>query len=587
MESLVAVGLTYSIIGLSITSLIFVLSKKDIPFWVTGFFVYLLGHLITGYEIPGIFVIFLLVLLYLIIKSLLPEWQDNAILLMSFSLLSFSFYILTIYPISIFINIISMLFFSLEMFHILDVGGRKSFIRKRGPSIEKDLYHPKVSIHVPIYKEPVEIVRKTLSSLSNLDYPDYEVCVIVNNTKEESLWRPIEEICKSLGKRFRFFHLPEYPGYKAGTLNFALKATSKDAEIIGIVDSDYIVSPDFLKATVPYFKDPMVAIVQTPQDYREFPDSMNGAYWAYRYFFSIIMNSCNEHNAASFMGTMGLIRKKSLEEVGGWDEEIITEDSELGIRIHNRGWKSIYIDKSFGKGLMPFSFIAYKKQRFRWAFGNMQTIRKNLKEVLFGNLTFLQKVCYLGSNTIWFNNLLIPYLLLCFSIFIEKGKGFAIAFSMIAPYFSFLLSRVIGFIIVLPRIEKISIREGMLALLSFLSITLPMSTAWLLCLIKPKGGFWRTPKTKGSFTFISFLKEIKVEITIIIICWIFAFSGFLRGLYLSSILLMINSLIYMPSLLTFRWFNKFVAEGDKHKNSSIGGKNEDRDYSTFMETCSA
>jgi cellulose synthase/poly-beta-1,6-N-acetylglucosamine synthase-like glycosyltransferase len=479
-----------------------------------------------------------------------------------------------------------MLFFCLELFHILDVDGRKRFIRRKSPFEKEETYLPKVSIHVPIYKEPVEIVRKTLTSLSKLDYPEYEVCVVVNNTKEEALWRPVEEICKGLGERFKFYHLPEYPGYKAGTLNFALKVTSKDAEIIGIVDSDYVVSPDFLRSTVPYFKDPLVAIVQTPQDYREFPYSMIGAYWAYRYFFLTVMNSCNEHNAASFMGTMGLIRKKCLEEIGGWDEEVITEDSELGIRIHNQGWKSIYIDKSFGKGLMPFSFGSYKKQRFRWAFGNMQTLRKNIKRIFFGNLTFLQKICYLGSNTIWFNNLLIPYLLLCASILVDREINLLVAFSMIAPYISFFLSRSLGIIFVLPRLEKIPIREGVLAFISFLSITLPMSYAWLLCLIKPKGSFWRTPKTKATFTFAGFIKDTKFEIMNIIISWVFAILGFFRGLYLTTILLILNSIIYMPSVVAFRWFDKFVSEGNKHNSSSIDN-NEDRNYSTFMEACAA
>lgn len=579
------IELLYSIVGLGIGSLIFTLAKRNLPFWITLLVIFITGYLLTREWISGIFVILLIVLFYIFARSLLSEWKDNALLLLGFGIASFSFYLFTIYPFLIFVNLISMLFFCLGLFHILDVSGKKDEPVIEDKETLKETYQPKVSIHVPIYKEPVEIVRKTLLSLSKLDYPDYEVCVIVNNTREESLWRPIEEICKSIGERFRFFHLPEYPGYKAGTLNFALKVTSKDAEIIGIVDSDYIVSPDFLKNTVPYFKDPVVAIVQTPQDYREFPDSMKGAYWAYRYFFSVIMNSCNKHNAASFMGTMGLIRRGCLEEVGGWDEEVITEDSELGIRIHNHEWKSIYIDRSFGRGLMPFSFTAYKKQRFRWAFGNMQTIRKNIRNVLFGNLTTLQKICYLGSNTVWFNNLLIPFVLLCVSVFLEKEKSLTMAFSLIGPYLSFLLSHIIGFIGVLPRLERIQLKEGISAFLSFLSITLPMSYAWILCLINPKGSFWRTPKEKETFTFIRFLKETRLELLIVLVSLIFCILGFIRGLYLTVVLLLMNSLIYMPSLIAYRWFNKFLNEGNSHSNNSIGSRYEDRYHSTFMEAC--
>jgi cellulose synthase/poly-beta-1,6-N-acetylglucosamine synthase-like glycosyltransferase len=90
------------------------------------------------------------------------------------------------------------------------------------------------------------------------------VLVIDNNTVGEDVWRPMETHCAALGGRFRFFHLPQWPGYKAGALNFALGRTSPEAEIIGVIDSDYQVSPDWLRSLVPYFRQEKVGFVQAP-----------------------------------------------------------------------------------------------------------------------------------------------------------------------------------------------------------------------------------------------------------------------------------------------------------------------------------
>ena len=103
---------------------------------------------------------------------------------------------------------------------------------------------PKVSIHVPCYNEPPAMVIETLDALAALDYPDFEVLVIDNNTRDEAVWRPVEAHCAELGARFRFFHVAPLAGFKAGALNFALAQTAPDAAIVAVIDSDYIVTPE-------------------------------------------------------------------------------------------------------------------------------------------------------------------------------------------------------------------------------------------------------------------------------------------------------------------------------------------------------
>ena len=238
---------------------------------------------------------------------------------------------------------------------------------------------PKVSIHVPICNEPPQMVRRTLDALAALDYPNFEVLVVDNNTVDPAIWQPVAEHCARLGARFRFFHLGPHPGFKAGALNFALRQTSEDAEIVGVLDADYLVSPDWLAAMVPCFDDPMVGFAQSPQDYRD--ASMSAfkrlMFWEYAGFFQIGMVNRNERNAIIQHGTMSLIRRVALDDAGGWGEWTITEDAELGLRLLRAGWQSVYAPTSFGRGVMPDDFAAFRRQRFRWAYGAMQISRRH------------------------------------------------------------------------------------------------------------------------------------------------------------------------------------------------------------------
>ncbi len=243
---------------------------------------------------------------------------------------------------------------------------------------------PKISLHLPICNEPPAMVRQTLEALARLDYPDFEVLVVDNNTTDPALWEPVAEHCARLGPRFRFFHLGRHPGFKAGALNFAARHTAPDAAIVGVLDSDYEVAPDWLRCMVPAFADPAIGFVQSPQDYRDAGASCfkRIMFWEYAGFFRLGMVTRNERNAIIQHGTMTLIRSRALAEVGGWAEWCITEDAELGLRLFRAGWRAAYAPQGFGRGLMPDDFAAYRRQRFRWAYGAMRICRAHARALL-------------------------------------------------------------------------------------------------------------------------------------------------------------------------------------------------------------
>src|SRR5207237_4591071 len=151
------------------------------------------------------------------------------------------------------------------------------------PAAGVDVLAPKVSIHIPAHREPPEMLKATLDAVARLDYPNFECIVVINNTPDPAFWRPIEDHCRVLGDRFKFINEDNVSGYKAGALRLALAHTAADAEIIGVIDADYVVHPDWLKDLVPAFVDPKVGVMQAPQDHRDgdrtvMHHAMNGEY---------------------------------------------------------------------------------------------------------------------------------------------------------------------------------------------------------------------------------------------------------------------------------------------------------------------
>jgi len=253
--------------------------------------------------------------------------------------------------------------------------------RLGAPLMSSGARSPKVSIHVPAYNEPPAMLIETLDALARLDYPDFEVLVIDNNTRDAAVWRPVEAHCAQLGPRFRFFHVAPLAGFKAGALNYALARTAPDAEIVAVIDSDYVVDARWLRDLTPAFRDQRIAIVQAPQDYRDEGASAFKAmcYAEYRGFFHIGMITRNERNAIIQHGTMTMVRRRQLEDCGGWAEWCITEDAELGLRIFEAGFDASFVPSSYGRGLMPDTFVDFKKQRFRWAYGAMQILKAHAR----------------------------------------------------------------------------------------------------------------------------------------------------------------------------------------------------------------
>jgi exo-beta-1,3-glucanase (GH17 family) len=268
---------------------------------------------------------------------------------------------------------------------------------------------PFVSIHLACCNEPPQQVIATIDSLRALDWPAFELLVIDNNTGDERLWRPVAEHVQALQRgdgaaRVRFVHLPEWPGFKAGALNHALQLTDARAEWVAVVDADYVVERGWLRQLAGWTAEPGVVAVQAPQAHRDATAGLLARMmnWEYEGFFRVGMHHRHERNALVQHGTMTLVRASALRAAHGWDEACVCEDTELGLRLLERGGRIIYVDQVYGRGLVPADFAAYARQRQRWAQGAMQILRGHVRE-LFGRsrLTLAQRYHFVAGWLPW------------------------------------------------------------------------------------------------------------------------------------------------------------------------------------------
>ncbi|ACI97975.1 glycosyltransferase [Rhodospirillum centenum] len=425
-------------------------------------------------------------------------------------------------------------------------------------------YAPKVSIHVPCYNEPAHMVIETLDALARMTYPNFEVLVIDNNTRDEAVWKPLEEHCRKLGANFRFFHLPKWPGYKAGALNFGIAMTAPDAEVIAVIDSDYQVRPDWLSATVPYFRNPKVAFVQSPQDYREWNDHPfhRMINWEYQGFFKIGMIQRNERNAIIQHGTMTLIRTQVLKDVGWWAEWCICEDAELGLRLFEQGYESVYMPDSFGQGLVPDSFAGYKTQRFRWAYGAVQIIKRHWREFLPGGkrLTFGQKYHFVTGWLPWFADA-------AHMAFVIGGVFWSAGLLLLPRYFElpptvflfptlsvFFFKVICGLWLYEARVQC-SLLDKISAAVAGMALTHTVGRAVWQGLFTQGRPFVRTPKCENQPALIQGFLNAKEEVYLMLGLWIAAaavawrIGGDNRDAYIWSLMLVVQSLPYIAALV--------------------------------------
>ncbi len=379
----------------------------------------------------------------------------------------------------------------------------------RPPPIADPTYLPMVSLHIPAYNEPPELLIETIKAVEQIDYPDFEIVVIDNNTSDRSVYGPVEEYCRHR-ERVRFVHVAPWPGYKAGACNLALRSyTDPRAQIIGLIDADDIVQAHYLRETVSYFSDPRLGFVQSFEGNRDFEGS---AYYtacvdSYQAFYMSSMSSRNERDSVPFVGTMGLFRRSALEDIGGWNEWCISEDTEASLRVLKAGWSGLYVPRCFGRGIVPPTYAGLNTQRHRWCFGAMQILRLHWRSLMpwdrspENHLTSSQRRDYLMACMSWFRDLLMvvfALLLLVITGLLLSGSHFALmplaGDKSLLPL-SLIIIATICMMWTLRHWTSISHRRSLLALVISWSASWVTALACVEGMARREGVFLRTAKT--------------------------------------------------------------------------------------------
>lgn len=322
---------------------------------------------------------------------------------------------------------------ALFTFSLWDVGRR--------PSTHDVTVAPaRVAILVPTYNEGLEVLTPTIAAAVAMRVA-HETWVLDDGDRPD-----VARLAADLGARY--LARPTHEHAKAGNLNHALGIV--EADFIGVLDADHVAAPDFLVHTLGYFDDPKIALVQTPQDFynlESFEHEGGGATHALTdpdgagrqrfheqaLFYRVLQPGKNRWGGAFWCGTGAVVRVVALLDVGLVATDTITEDIHTTIRLHRRGWKTVYHNEILARGLAASDAATYQLQRHRWGTGAMQVLRKENPLVVPG-LSIPQRLSYAATLLGWFDAWRsLGYLLLPLMVILTGGvpiKADALTFAI-------------------------------------------------------------------------------------------------------------------------------------------------------------
>lgn len=247
--------------------------------------------------------------------------------------------------------------------------------------------HPRVDVLVPVYGEPVAIVEPTIAAAVAL-----RGARVVVHLLDDGDSPAMRALADRHGARYIARAASE--GAKAGNINNALRVT--DAPFVVVLDCDHVPVRRFLEATLGHFADDRLGWVQTPQEYANAREGrIESASWAQQsLFFGAIARGKDGHGAMFCAGTNVVFRRAALDAVGGFPEQSLTEDFELSVMLHERGWRSVYVPEVLARGLGPQDMASYVSQQQRWARGCLSAVRRTLR----ARLPLKLRVHYLLSS---------------------------------------------------------------------------------------------------------------------------------------------------------------------------------------------
>jgi cellulose synthase/poly-beta-1,6-N-acetylglucosamine synthase-like glycosyltransferase len=290
--------------------------------------------------------------------------------------------------------------------------------------------------------------------------------------------------------------------------------------------------------TLPYFAEGGIALVQGPQDYSDASDSLFKAmaFEEYRGFFQIGMVERNEHNAIIQHGTMTIVRKDALEEVGGWSTWCITEDTELGLRLFEAGYGAAYIPRSMGKGLIPDTLKAFQSQRYRWVYGAMQIMKRHKGAIFSGKtrLSWAQRYQFLSGWLPWISDgvgmvVTLMALVWTFMMWAAPRYVYVPMPALSAAALALFLAKILKTLLLYPRKVRSGVKGALMASVAGLSLTHTVGKAVWTGLFTSGKPFLLTPKCADQALLSQALRGVWQETALFAFCLLAILSVFATG----------------------------------------------------------
>ena len=306
---------------------------------------------------------------------------------------------------------------------------------------------PYITIQLPVYNE-MYVMERLLDNIAKIDYPKdkLEIQVLDDSTDEtvETTLKHIKNI-QATGLDIKHITRTDRSGFKAGALKEGLKIAK--GEFIAIFDSDFLPTKDWLKRTVPYFKDKQIGVVQTRWGHINRNYSILTRIQAFALDAHFTLEQVGRNSKGHFInfnGTAGLWRKQCIIDAGNWEGDTLTEDLDLSYRAQLKNWKFKYLEDVETPAELPVVISAARSQQFRWNKGGAENFKKMMWRVLKNqNISAKTKVHGLLHllNSTMFLNVLIVGVLSIPMLYIKNE------YTHLKPYFYFMSFFVISSII--------------------------------------------------------------------------------------------------------------------------------------------
>ncbi len=258
---------------------------------------------------------------------------------------------------------------------------------------------PFITIQLPLFNE-LYVAERLIDNITSLDYPKnkFEIHVLDDST-DKTVDICQKKVAEYQSKGFNIQHITRTirTGYKAGALKDAMPLAQ--GEFIAIFDADFLPKKDFLRRTVPHFKDPKVGVVQTRWEHINQNYSLLTRLQAIQLntHFTIEQQGRRAGGCLlQFNGTAGVWRKSTIEDAGGWEADTLTEDLDLSYRAQLKGYKIVFLEKVGSPAELPAEMNGLKSQQYRWQKGGAESARKLIPTILKSNLSFIQKIHGIG-----------------------------------------------------------------------------------------------------------------------------------------------------------------------------------------------